>query len=222
MGPNFTLINKPAGWTSFDAVNYVRKTIRKTHPDQKNIKVGHAGTLDPFATGLLIVGIGREATKKLDEFKKLRKTYVATIKLGATSDTQDVTGIITSQTVTEQPTQKTVEQILQNFVGVQNQIPPMHSAKQVSGVRLYKLAREGKTVERAPSSIEIYNIKLLDYSYPLVILEIQCSTGTYVRTLAEDIGVKLGTGAYCHALERTSIGKYTLAEAQTPDQFKAF
>ncbi|MSU75250.1 MAG: tRNA pseudouridine(55) synthase TruB [Candidatus Magasanikbacteria bacterium] len=265
LDPQFILINKPAGWTSFDVVAYIRNRARQQcHPfdrlragskqseessssqsdssatpqnDSKKkprIKVGHAGTLDPFATGLLILGVGREATKRLDEFKKLRKTYVATIHLGAVSDTYDGTGQIyrnpypithnpNDPTInsgtgyglwdTEIPTGEQTVEVLKNFVGKQAQIPPMFSAKSINGVRLHKLARQGKVVERQPSEIEIYNISLLEYDWPLLKIEVECSTGTYIRSLAHDIGQKLGVGAYCEALERTRIGEFKLENA---------
>lgn len=212
--PHFLLINKPTGWTSFDAVNFIRK-IARAKSGQKKIRVGHAGTLDPFATGLLIVGVGREATKKLDEFKSLPKTYVATIRLGATSTTGDPTGKITVTPPSPSPLLRGgVKKILKSFVGKQLQTPPMFSAKKIAGQKLYELARQGKVVERQPSEIEIYKIKLLDYAYPNLKIEVSCSTGTYIRTLAEDIGKKLGPGAYCVELVRTKIGKYKLKNAE--------
>lgn len=216
MEPNFILINKPAGWTSFDAVNFLRHRI-KIATKNKTIKVGHAGILDPFATGLLIVAVGREATKRIDEFKNLPKTYTATIALGTTSTTGDSTGELAKIPTAKQPTENEVLDTLKTFVGKQLQLPPMHSAKQVGGVRLYKLARQGKTVERQPEEIEIFTITLLSYRYPLITCSVQCSAGTYIRTLAEDIGTKLGTGAYCQALERTAIGTYMLSAAQDPE-----
>jgi tRNA pseudouridine55 synthase len=225
----FILINKPKDWTSHDVVGYLRKV---THIK----KIGHAGTLDPFATGLLIVGIGREATKRLDEFKTMKKTYVATLKLGATSDTYDGTGKTTYHTThnTKQgdngameqcnnsPTQEQITATLKSFVGRQNQIPPMYSAKKINGKKLYELARKGIEIERKPNEIEIYNIELLKNMHsPLqgegqgeVVILVSCSSGTYIRSLAHDIGQKLGCGAYCEELERTSIGKYTLENAQ--------
>ena len=279
---SYILINKPAGWTSFDVVAFMRKkmagvviptavevrdaprgeslkpkrkgslhssedSVEMTNTDkQKRIKVGHAGTLDPFATGLLIVGVGREATKKLDEFKNMPKTYVATIKLGATSDTYDKTGKInptpypspyrgggygeghTSSTSipspirggTEggvlSPTISEIKKIVKSFKGKQKQIPPMFSAKKINGKKLYELARKGITVERKANEIKIYKIKILDYSWPFLKIEVQCSVGTYIRSLADDIGKKLGTGAYCDELVRTKIGKYSLEDAVTP------
>ena len=183
----------------------------------KRIKIGHAGTLDPFATGLLIIGIGREATKRLDEFKNLPKTYLATIQLGAVSDTGDPTGKITinNEPLTK-PDKNDIKKKLWSFTGRQLQTPPMYSAKSVNGTRLYKLARQGKEIERRPNEIEIFDIKLLEYSWPVLKIEASCGAGTYIRTLAEDIGKKLGTGAYCAELTRTKIGEYHLNQAQTP------
>ncbi len=318
---NFLLINKPEGWTSFDVVGFVRKKLMNEQANsplprassskplatydpsgeltkriekQKRIKVGHAGTLDPFATGLLIVGVGREATKKLDEFKMMPKTYVATIKLGEVSDTFDRTGHITichpefiyksserrvnlftlpserrkyvlnyiSGSVDKMlkqvqhdnkqiPELKQIKEVIKSFTGKQKQIPPMFSAKKINGQRLYDLARKGITVERQPNEIEIYDIKILDYpdfgateiadprfcpdsalvrnrgssifregksgqnrdTWPFLKIEVQCSAGTYIRSLADDIGRKLETGAYCDQLVRTKIGEYTLDKA---------
>lgn len=215
---NFLLINKPAGWTSFDAVNFIRKKLRAADPKNKNIKVGHAGTLDPFATGLLVIAAGREATKRLDEFKKLPKTYVAALRLGATSATDDATGEISNFQfpISQQLsiTDETIKEVLKKFVGPQTQIPPMYSAKKIAGQRLYKLARAGKTVERPPHTIEIYDIKFLEYAWPVLKIKVRCSAGTYIRTLARDIGTALGTGAYCEELVRTAIGPHELSQAQ--------
>lgn len=246
MKPNFLLINKPKDWTSHDVVSRVRTFVRtnvRTCLNKKNnsqplvlnskIKVGHAGTLDPFATGLLIVGIGREATKRLDEFKNMPKIYETEIMLGATSNTQDSTGIITPfisplkntlcnknklknlspTTKIITPSKKQIKKFLQEFLGKQKQIPPMFSAKKINGKKLYELAREGKEIERKASLIEIYKIKLLKYKYPHLKIRVKCSAGTYIRTLANDIGEKLQTGAYCNELTRTQIGKYKLKKA---------
>lgn len=217
---DFLLINKPEGWTSFDVVGFARKQLRPKYPEIKKLKVGHAGTLDPFATGLLIIGVGREATKKLDEFKALPKTYVATIRLGATSDTYDKTGRIQQIPNTIPPTAKQIEEKIKSFTGKQKQIPPMFSAKKINGQRLYELARQGIEVERKANEIEIYQIKVLDYSWPLLQIEVQCSAGTYIRSLANDIGAKLGTGAYCEELVRTKIGQHSLADAVSPQSLQ--
>ena len=188
-----------------------------TPAKRKRIKVGHAGTLDPFASGLLIVGVGREATKRLDEFKAMPKTYVATIKLGAISDTYDRTGnikkIFNEYSTNITPTIKQIKKIIKSFVGKQLQTPPMFSAKKINGKKLYELARKGIEIERRPNEIEIYKIKILDYSWPLLKIEVRCSAGTYIRSLAHDIGQKLGVGAYCRDLTRTKIGRYHLNKA---------
>jgi len=210
---DFILINKPAGWTSFDVVGFIRKQIRITHPELKNIKVGHAGTLDPFATGLLIVAIGRDFTKRLDEFKKMPKTYVATIRLGATSDTQDRTGQVTP-TGAQEVSREQIEKEIRTFLGPQLQLPPMFSAKKINGQRLYELARQGKEVERQPVPVEVYSIWIEEYAWPMLKIRVQCSAGTYIRTLAHDLGQKLGTGALCDELVRTAIGEFQLKNAQ--------
>ena len=215
LNQNFILIDKPVGWTSFDAVNFVRHQLRQATGNKK-IKVGHAGTLDPFATGLLIVAVGRENTKKIDEFKALPKTYIATLRLGATSDTFDSTGDITisaQSSTLKKITKKQIQTVLSSFLGRQLQLPPMYSAKKVAGQRLYSLARQGIVIERQPSEITIFDMKLLDYSCPNLTIEVQCSTGTYIRTLAEDIGQKLNVGAYCQELRRTKIGQYIVEDA---------
>ena len=210
--PGFLLIDKPKDWTSHDVVGYLRRVTGIK-------KIGHAGTLDPFATGLLIVGIERTATKRLDEFKNLPKTYTATIRLGATSDTQDSTGDIKIQkTRNKQITKEQIQNVLKTFIGKQTQIPPMHSAKKVGGKKLYELARKGIEIERRPHEIEIYDIAFLDYAYPNLTVRVDCSTGTYIRTLAADIGEALGVGAYCEELRRTQIGTYDVSKALPPKE----
>ena len=209
----FLLINKPVGWTSHDVVAHLRRVTGIQ-------KIGHAGTLDPFATGLLIVGIGRPATKRLDAFKQLPKTYHATIFLGAVSDTDDLTGRIqpamlkTKQT----PSREEIETAIKKFIGEQTQIPPMYSAKKVHGQKLYELARKGKgeKIMRQPHHIIIHDIAIRAYLFPNLTLEISCSPGTYIRALARDIGEALGIGAYAETLERTRIGTYTVQQAHEP------
>ena len=220
MESKFIFIDKPKDWTSHDIVAKIRGIARK-ETGIKKIKVGHAGTLDPFATGLLIIGIGRESTKKLDDFKALKKTYIATIRIGATSDTQDSTGKIIKNTNSENltPDIEQINEVLKTFVGKQKQVPPMYSAKKVDGKKLYDLARKGIEIKREANEIEIYYIKLLEYNYPNLKIEVNCSTGTYIRTLAHDIGIKLGTGAYCDELRRTKIGQYSVDKAEKISEF---
>lgn len=207
----FILIDKPEGWTSHDIVGYMRKVTGEK-------RIGHAGTLDPFATGLLIIAIGRQYTKRLEEFKNLDKEYIATIHLGAVSDTQDRTGVIERTKNMEQRTIQriNIETVLQSFVGAQEQIPPMYSAKKVDGKRLHALARAGKEVERKPSQIIIHSIELVSYEDQLLTVSCYVSTGTYIRTLAHDIGATLGVGAYCEELRRTKIGSHSVEDAISP------
>lgn len=232
----FLLVDKPVDWTSHDVVGYLRGVTGIK-------KIGHAGTLDPFATGLLIVGVGREATKRLDEFKGMQKQYTATVQLGATSNTQDLTGTIQqwSNETVKPITKADIQQVLSTFHGKQRQIPPMFSAKKVKGKKLYELARKGQVIERQPVDIEIFNIELgsviasrakqstgwksrllrrftprNDNNVDSFDIRVSCSTGTYIRTLCHDIGQTLGTGAYCSALRRTYIGDYSVEDATLP------
>lgn len=207
----FILIDKPVDWTSHDVVAYLRKITGVK-------KIGHAGTLDPFATGLLIVGIGRAATKRLDEFKGMDKVYEATLQLGATSNTHDLTGTITTRSVSEYPSKKEIVESLKSFEGKQDQIPPMFSAKKVRGKKLYELARKGIEIERKSASITVHELILLQYDESTHQATISCcaSTGTYIRTLCYDIGEKLSTGAYCQKLRRTSIGTFVVTNTHDP------
>ncbi|OGY71384.1 MAG: tRNA pseudouridine(55) synthase TruB [Candidatus Jacksonbacteria bacterium RIFCSPLOWO2_01_FULL_44_13] len=209
----FLLINKPAGPTSHDIVNQLRRItgIRQ---------IGHAGTLDPFADGLLIMAIG-SSTKLLKYFVGLDKKYRAILFLGATSDTQDKTGVVTPSPLQGEgwgeALEKTVEleTTLSSFLGRQLQTPPMYSAKKVNGKKLYELARQGKEIERKPHEIEIYSIDLISYKWPHLTIDVHCSSGTYIRTLGHDIGKSLGYGAYLTSLSRTAIGDFTLDDAIT-------
>jgi tRNA pseudouridine55 synthase len=231
----FILINKPVGPTSHDIVDRVRHmTGVKT--------VGHAGTLDPFASGLLIIGVGREATREFARLVGLDKHYLATLHLGGTSDTDDRTGRITPNeqwTMDHGPLQKTlrdsddgtwsmirgpypsITQVLKTFTGKIQQLPPVYSAKKIKGKKMYELARAGLPVARSPSPVEIYSIEIVDHlpqaTSHLLTLDIHCSSGTYIRALARDIGAALGCGAYLEELERTAIGPFGLDEAVRAD-----
>ena len=208
----FLLINKEQDWTSHDVVAKLRSIL-------KIKQIGHTGTLDPFATGLLICAIGN-ATKMGGLFDLLPKTYVAKIKLGLVSDTYDRTGKMQKQKLvqnkvkgnqgTKEISITEIKKVLQSFIGKQKQLPPMYSAKKVNGKKLYQLARQGLEVERQPSMIEIYSIKLLDFKEDILNIEVVCSSGTYIRTLAYDFGQKLGTGAVLWKLNRTEIGDFSL------------
>lgn len=206
----FLLINKAAGWTSLDVVAKLRGLI---HIE----RIGHAGTLDPFATGLLIVAVTRDATKRLDEFKNLEKEYEVDLKFGATSSTYDCDGEIAESPNSRPITREELEVVLEHYRGSIQQIPPMHSAKKINGQRLYELAHQGIVVEREPQNITIYNLEILECTPDSARLKIVCSPGTYIRSLAHDIGQDLGVGAYASALTRTRIGLYHLADAITLD-----
>ncbi|HEY0965290.1 MAG TPA: tRNA pseudouridine(55) synthase TruB [Candidatus Saccharimonadales bacterium] len=214
---NILLVDKPAGWTSFDVVAKIRGQIRREYqekgvkPTKRQLKVGHAGTLDPFATGLLVILLG-DATKKADEFLKLDKIYEATIHLGQTSTTGDPEGEMTD--ISDQvPTKEEVEKALARFTGEITQIPPKFSAIKVGGQRAYKLAYQGKEVEIPSRKVTIHSIELLDYVYPEIKIRTHVSSGTYIRTLAEDIGKELGTGAYCSKLHRKQIAQWRVESA---------
>lgn len=199
----FLLINKPRDWTSFDVVAKLRSITGIK-------KIGHAGTLDPFATGLLIVAIGRNATKHIDKFVKLDKEYIATLMLGADSDTYDRDGVITQNKNAQDPGIDKIRSVIKNFAGPQEQIPPMFSAKKINGQKLYKLARQGKTIKRKTVNINVYEAKIIDYKWPQLIIRFKVSSGTYIRSLARDIGRKIKTGAYLKKLNRTQIADYRI------------
>jgi tRNA pseudouridine55 synthase len=201
------LIDKPAGITSHDVVDEVRH-IYKTR------RVGHAGTLDPFATGLLIVAVGK-ATKTIQQFVGLDKEYITTARLGATSDTYDLTGQITERNA-EPMTRDDILAALISFKGGYAQKAPAFSAKKVHGQKLYEMARRGEDVEnlRPIKQVDISDIELLDYQWPEVTFRVVCSSGTYIRSLANDLGEKLGCGAYLTALRRTRIGQYKIENAK--------
>lgn len=179
-------------------------------------KVGHAGTLDPQAEGLLIVLVGKEYTKQSDKFLKLDKTYEFEIKLGQNSTTGDEEGIKTTISA-QKPTKKAILSTIETFEGEIDQVPPQHSAIKIDGVRAYKSARKGEKVDIQPRKVTINSLKLLYYNYPLLVLEAEVSSGTYIRSLAEDIGKDLQTGGYCTKIVRTRIGEYDLKNAITLD-----
>lgn len=219
------LIDKPAGWTSFDVVAKIRGKIRANYrekgvkPTKRQLRVGHAGTLDPFATGLLIVLLG-DATKRAGGFLKLDKVYEATIRLGQTSTTGDPEGEV-EEVSKRIPDHEEIEAVLKNFVGESTQTPPKFSAIKVNGQRAYKLAHAGKDVTVPTRQVTIYSIELLDYTYPDLKIRTHVGSGTYIRSLAEDIGADLGTGAYCSALRRLKISDWSVEEATTIDELTA-
>jgi tRNA pseudouridine55 synthase len=202
------LIDKPKGITSHDVVDIVRKKTGER-------RVGHAGTLDPMATGLLIVGVGREFTKQLGDIAlNTTKTYEAQVTLGANSDTDDAEGVVTVVQVPTQPALGEVKKALKSFEGSQLQTPPNYSAIKLKGKKAYELARKGIYPKLKKRKIVIHSIKLINFDYPILNIVCEVSSGTYIRALARDFGKRLGTGAYLSALRRTSIGHYDIKEAK--------
>jgi tRNA pseudouridine55 synthase len=211
------LVDKPVGWTSFDVVNYVRKIVAAAEYQRpKQVKVGHSGTLDPFATGLLVLLIGKNYTRRAGEFSKLDKTYEVTMMLGSTSSTSDPEGMLTAVNK-RVPSEAEIRTALRQFVGATEQTPPIYSAIKVDGQRAYKLARAGKAVKIEPRKVTINRLELSHYDYPDVRFVADVSSGTYIRSLVEDLGRALGTGAYTSALRRTKIDKYSVDQAQQLD-----
>jgi tRNA pseudouridine55 synthase len=207
------LVHKPIGWTSFDVVNYLRKIIAQAEDKRpKNVKVGHTGTLDPMATGLLVLLVGKLYTRRASELSKLDKTYEITLKLGEVSSTGDTEGETTAVS-TAVPALEAVQQALERFKGRIMQTPPAFSAIKVNGQRAYKLARQGKTVTLEARPVQIHRLELSSYNYPFMELIAEVSSGTYIRSLVEDLGQTLTTGAYMTALRRTSVGVFTLEGA---------
>ena len=216
------LVDKPVGWTSFDVVNYVRRIVANFEGKKpKNCKVGHTGTLDPFATGLLVLLIGKEYTKRASELSKLDKTYEVTMKLGQTSTTGDPEGEIMDVKHDRVPNQVELEAAFAKSRGEIQQVPPAYSAIKIDGQRAYKLARAGKEVIIEPRNVTINRLEIMDYNYPDVKFVADVSSGTYIRTLSEDIGKTLCTGAYTTALRRTSVSTYSVEDALAIDGLDA-
>ena len=201
------VIRKEKGFTSHDVVAKLRGILHMK-------KIGHTGTLDPDAEGVLPVALGK-ATRLVDMITDKEKTYEAVMRLGVVTDTQDMSGTVLSQTTELSVTEEELCTVVSSFVGDYMQVPPMYSALKVNGKKLYELAREGKTVERKPRPVHFYEIEILDISFPLVHFRVTCSKGTYIRTLCHDIGEKLGCGAAMESLLRTKVGRFTLDDAIT-------
>jgi len=209
--------NKPLHWTSFDLVSKIRyKISRSLHI--KKIKVGHAGTLDPLATGVMIICTGK-ATKKIEEFQYRSKEYIATLRLGATTPSFDLETEIEETFETNHITKELIEEVLQRFTGSIEQVPPAFSACKIEGNRAYQLARKGLEVELKPKLLVIDEIELLSFHEDILTIRIVCSKGTYIRALARDIGKALHSGAHLIALQRTRIGDITLDKCLSVDEF---
>lgn len=215
MNNSVILVDKPAGMTSFGVVARIRRLISQDpfYVGSKKPKVGHTGTLDPFATGLMIIVTGKEC-KNAGNYSKMDKVYDATIVLGKTSSTGDPEGELTD-TSDKIPTREEILATIEKFKGEITQIPPIFSAIKINGQRAYSLAREGKTVEMPERKVTIFDLQMLNYDYPYLSIRAHVSSGTYIRTLAEDIGKTLQTGAYCVELRRIKIADWDIEKAIT-------
>ena len=212
------LFDKPLEWTSFNLVSKVRSLLYH-RLGYKKIKVGHAGTLDPLASGLLIVCVGR-ATKMVPQLQDHEKEYIATFELGATTPSFDLETQVDKHFPTEHITKELVEQVILGFKGPQMQIPPLFWGKMVNGGRAYKLARQGVDMQLEPSPIVIFEMELLDFSLPRVTVLVKSSKGTYIRSLARDFGERLHSGAHLVELRRTAIGNLSVNDAMGLDEFE--
>ena len=205
-------LNKPSGITSREAVNQVQRLVRPA-------KIGHTGTLDPLASGVLVLCLGT-ATRLVEYVQRMPKTYYATFLLGRHSDTEDIEGHVTVLPDPPIPTLQQAEAVLANFQGTILQRPPVYSALKIRGRRACDLARQGKPVELAARSITIEELKIHNYNYPQLTLDIKCGSGTYVRSLGRDIGSALGTAAVMSSLERTAVGCFDITQAEILEQLK--
>lgn len=210
------IIDKPYEWTSADVVRKIKFQLRKC--GYPKIKIGHAGTLDPLATGILIVCIGR-ATKMVEQLQAEQKEYVAELILGATTPSGDMEHEVDYTYPTEHITRQMVENALQGLTGEREQLPPLYSAKKISGVRAYEFARAGEEVELKKALINIYSMELLEYDLPRIKIRVECSKGTYIRSLAFEIGEALQSGAYLSSLRRTRSGGFVVERAFQLDDF---
>lgn len=209
--------DKPYRWTSFDVVGRIRRLLCR-RMGIKKLKVGHAGTLDPLATGVLIVCTGR-ATKQIDTLQAGTKEYIATMRLGATTPSFDLEKPIDATYPTDHITRETVEQVLERFKGEIQQVPPTFSACKVDGKRAYEMARKGKDVELKPKTLVIDEIELTECKLPDITVRVVCSKGTYIRALARDIGQALDSGAHLTALRRTRVGRFSVQDCLDPEHF---
>ena len=214
------VLYKPKGETSRTTLNRLQRAVRSCCRQGHKLRVGHAGTLDPLAEGVLVTCVG-EATKLIEVIQLLPKCYTGTFQLGVTSDTLDSEGTIVALPNSPQPSRDILQEAAARFVGHIRQRPPAYSALKIAGKRAYQLARQGEHVELATREIEVYQIDLVEYKYPIFRLRIECGSGTYVRSLGRDIGESLGSGAIMTALTRESIGPFSLPDAVSPDVFDA-
>ena len=206
------ILNKPVGWTSFDVCKKVKSITKEK-------KVGHGGTLDPFASGVLIVGTGKD-TKKLKYISDEKKSYDASLFLGEITDTLDIEGKVIQKKKVTSLSERNIKNVLESFIGNYSQKPPMYSAKKVAGKKLYEYARKNITVKRDAVMLEIFSISLNSFDTNIISFSVECSKGTYVRVLGKDIAEKLGTVGYLNSLTRTNVGGYTLKQSQSIENFE--
>ncbi len=212
------MIDKEIGWTSFNVVKKIKWILLHKYKLRK-LKVGHAGTLDPLATGLLIVCAGKQ-TKNIEKYQAAEKEYITSIKIGETTPSFDLETEVDKTFEYKQIKPSDVEKMLKGFIGEQDQIPPIFSAKNINGKRAYEYARKGQEVEMRPSRITISELELLDFASPLMKIRIVCSKGTYIRSFARDIGERLNSGAHMTSLRRTRIGEYHVKDALKVSEFE--
>lgn len=212
------LFNKPLYWTSHDLVNKI-KAIFRHNLKVKKIRVGHAGTLDPLATGLMIICTGKE-TRNIEKYQDLTKEYAARITLGAVTPSFDLETPVSGNYPVDHLNEKLIKEVLESFRGTQLQTPPGYSARFVGGTRAYKLARKGQQVELKSKEITIHEIEMISADLPVIEIRVSCSKGTYIRSLASDIGKRLNSGAYLSGLTRTAIGDFSLQQALNIDEFE--
>jgi tRNA pseudouridine55 synthase len=212
------LIDKPLQWTSFNVVKKIEISLRKKY-GLKKIKVGHAGTLDPLATGLLVICTGKK-TKEIEQLQSSTKEYIATIEFGKTTPSFDLETSFNEEFSFEHITYEKIENALKGFLGEIDQVPPVYSAKMIDGHRAYKFARRGKNIEMKPNKVTIKELEIIEFNKPVLIIRIVCSKGTYIRSFAYDIGKALSSGAYLKALKRTISGNYNIKDAKSIEEFQ--
>jgi len=212
------LIDKEVDWSSFDVVKKIRNLLRNKL-EVKKIKVGHAGTLDPLATGLMIICTGK-STREIESYQGMPKEYDATFRLGKTTPSFDLETEVDHEYPTEHITMELIQEVADQFIGESEQVPPLFSAKKIDGKRAYEYARKGVEKELTPASITIHNLEILEYQENELKLRILCSKGTYIRALARDMGKALSSGAYMATLRRTAIGDYRVNDAMDLKKFE--
>ena len=214
------LVDKPLDWTSYQAVAKIKYALQKV-TGKKKLKVGHAGTLDPLATGLLIICVGKK-TKEISDFMGLPKEYLAQVKLGATTPSYDLESDVDQQFPTDHINLEVIQEVIETFKGAISQVPPIFSAIKKDGIRAYEKARAGEEVVMAPRQVIIHELEILKYSDQVLELRVRCSKGTYIRSLAHDLGKALNSGGHLVGLRRTKIGAYEASNGKGPNEWAQY